>query len=103
ILWLVHSPFARFITHPGVAAVNFAGSILVFYYTPMFGFALDEHLGHEFMNVHFLLTGYLFASVMIGIDPLPRKVLYPMRLVILLATMAFHAFIGVAMTSSESL
>ncbi|WP_432208263.1 cytochrome c oxidase assembly protein [Citricoccus nitrophenolicus] len=103
ILWLVHSPFARFITHPVVAAVNFAGSILVFYYTPIFGFALQEHLGHEFMNVHFLLTGYLFASVMIGIDPLPRKVLYPMRLVILLVTMAFHAFIGVAMTSSESL
>ncbi|MFC4370342.1 cytochrome c oxidase assembly protein [Citricoccus nitrophenolicus] len=103
ILWLVHSPFARFVTNPVVAAVNFAGSILVFYYTPIFGFALQEHLGHEFMNVHFLLTGYLFASVMIGIDPLPRTVLYPMRLVILLATMAFHAFIGVAMTSSESL
>ncbi|MEW1981355.1 cytochrome c oxidase assembly protein [Citricoccus sp. NPDC079358] len=103
ILWLVHSPFARFITNPVVAAVNFAGSILVFYYTPFFGFSLQEHLGHEFMNVHFLLTGYLFASVMIGIDPLPRKALYPMRLVILLATMAFHAFIGVAMTSSESL
>ncbi len=103
ILWLVHSPFAKVITNPIVAAVNFAGSILVFYYTPVFGFALDTHLGHEFMNVHFLLTGYLFASVMIGIDPMPRMVLYPIRLVILLATMAFHAFIGVAMTSSESL
>nr|WP_313817596.1 cytochrome c oxidase assembly protein [Citricoccus sp.] len=103
ILWIVHSPFGRFITNPVVAAVNFAGSILVFYYTPFFGFSLQEHLGHEFMNVHFLLTGYIFASVMIGIDPLPRKALYPIRLVILLATMAFHAFIGVAMTSSESL
>lgn len=103
ILWIVHSWWGRFITHPGVAAVNFAGSILVFYYTPFFGFALNEHLGHEFMNVHFLLTGYIFASVMIGIDPLPRTVPYPMRLVLLLATMAFHAFIGVAMTSSESL
>ncbi|GAA1129298.1 cytochrome c oxidase assembly protein [Citricoccus alkalitolerans] len=103
ILWIVHSPFGRFITNPVVAAVNFAGSILVFYYTPFFGFSLQEHLGHEFMNVHFLLTGYIFASVMIGIDPLPRKALYPLRLVILLATMAFHAFIGVAMTSSESL
>jgi cytochrome c oxidase assembly factor CtaG/putative copper export protein len=103
ILWIVHSPWGRFITHPVVAAVNFAGSILVFYYTPFFGFSLEQHVGHEFMNVHFLLTGYIFASVMIGIDPLPRKAPYPIRLVILLATMAFHAFIGVAMTSSESL
>ncbi|QCU77250.1 copper resistance protein CopD [Citricoccus sp. SGAir0253] len=103
ILWIVHSWWGRFVTHPVVAAVGFAGSILVFYYTPFFGFSLEYHLGHEFMNVHFLLTGYLFATVMIGIDPLPRSVAYPMRLVLLLATMAFHAFIGVAMTSSESL
>ncbi len=103
ILWIVHSWWGRFITHPVVAGMNFAGSILIFYYTDFFGFALREHVGHEFMNVHFLLTGFLFASVMVGIDPLPRRTMYPLRLVLLLATMAFHAFIGVAMTGSESL
>ncbi|MWD30578.1 copper resistance protein CopD, partial [Aquicoccus sp. SCR17] len=103
ILWIVHSPWGRFITNPIVAGVNFAGSILVFYYTDFFRFSLETHVGHEFMNVHFLLTGFLFALVMIGSDPLPRRPPYALRLVLLMATMIFHAFIGVAMTSSTGL
>ncbi|GAB3186702.1 cytochrome c oxidase assembly protein [Nesterenkonia suensis] len=103
ILWLVHSPFSRVVTHPIVAAVNFAGSLVLFYYTPLFGLALEYHLGHELMNVHFLLTGYIFALVMVGHDPLPKRPPHAIRLVILLATMAFHAFIAVALSGAESL
>jgi putative copper resistance protein D len=86
-----------------VAAANFAGSIILFYYTPIFGFALREHVGHELMNVHFLITGYLFVLTMIGQDPVPRRAPYPLRLILLFATMAFHAFFGVALTSSTTL
>ncbi|MDY6054886.1 cytochrome c oxidase assembly protein [Micrococcus sp.] len=100
ILWIVHSWWGAFVTHPIVAGVHFAGAILVFYYTDVFRFALSEHVGHEFMNFHFLLTGFVFALVMVGADPLPRRPPYPLRLVLLLATMVFHAFIGVALTGS---
>lgn len=103
ILWIVHSPWGAFITNPIVAGVNFAGSILVFYYTDFFRFSLETHVGHEFMNVHFLLTGFIFSTVMVGADPLPSRPPYPLRLVLLLATMVFHAFIGVAMTTSTGL
>lgn len=103
MLALLHSGWGRFVTHPIFVGMNFAGSLLLFYYTPIFGFALDAHVGHELMNVHFLITGILFATVMIGIDPLPHRPMYPLRLVLLLATMMFHAFIGVAIMGSESL
>ncbi|MGQ7787641.1 cytochrome c oxidase assembly protein [Nesterenkonia sp. K-15-9-6] len=103
ILWLVHSRFSRVVTHPVVAAANFAGSLVLFYYTPLFGYALEYHVGHELMNVHFLLTGYIFALVMVGHDPLPKRPAHAIRLVMLLATMAFHAFIAVALSGSESL
>lgn len=103
ILWLVHSRWSRFITHPIVAAVNFAGSLLIFYYTPIFGLVLNYHVGHELMIFHFLATGYIFALVLIGQDPLPKRPAHPMRLIILLATMVFHAFLAVSMTSSEQL
>lgn len=103
LLWLLNSWYAKIITHPIFAAINFAGSLVIFYYTPFFGFALGYHFGHELMNVHFLLTGFIFASVMVGIDPLPHRPNYPLRLVLLLATMVFHAFIGVSLTTSESL
>ncbi|GAA3676086.1 cytochrome c oxidase assembly protein [Arthrobacter ginkgonis] len=103
ILALVHSTYSKVITHPLFAAANFAGSIIIFYNTDLFGFALREHAGHELMNLHFLLTGYIFALTMIGADPLPRRAPYPMRLVILLATMSFHAFYGISLMSGESL
>lgn len=103
ILWLVHSRFSRVVTHPLVAAANFAGSILLFYYTPVFGLSLDYHLGHQFMIVHFLLTGYIFALVLIGEDPLPKRPAFAFRLIILLATMVFHAFMAVGLSSQEAL
>ncbi len=103
ILVIVHSRFSALVTHPLFAAANFAGSIVVFYYSPLFGYALREHVGHELMIVHFLLTGYIFVLTMIGTDPIPRRAPFPLRLLLLFATMAFHAFFGVALTGSTSL
>ncbi|MEZ2373381.1 cytochrome c oxidase assembly protein [Arthrobacter sp. RCC_34] len=103
ILAFVHSRFSQVVTHPLFAAANFAGSIVLFYYSDFFGFAMRDHVGHELMNLHFLLTGYIFALTMIGQDPLPRRAPFPMRLLLLLATMAFHAFFGVSIMGGTSL
>ncbi|RJU00922.1 copper resistance protein CopD [Arthrobacter frigidicola] len=103
ILVLIHSRFSQLVTHPLFAAANFAGSIVIFYYSPLFGFALREHVGHELMITHFLITGYIFVLTMVGTDPLPRRAPFPLRLLLLFATMAFHAFFGVALTGSDSL
>jgi len=103
LLVFVHSKFSQLVTHPIFAAGNFAGSIVLFYYSDAFGFAMREHVGHELMNLHFALTGYIFVLSMIGTDPLPRRAPYPMRLVLLLATMGFHAFFGVAIMGGTNL
>lgn len=103
VLVITHSRYATFITNPLVAAAIFAGSIIVFYYTNLFGFALREHVGHELMYLHFLFSGYLFAFTLIGVDPAAKRLSYPMRLLLLLATMAFHAFFGVTLMQSDSL
>ncbi|MUU71756.1 cytochrome c oxidase assembly protein [Pseudarthrobacter sp. GA104] len=103
LLVFVHSKFSQLVTHPLFAAANFAGSIVLFYYSDLFGFAMREHVGHELMTVHFLLTGYIFILSMIGTDPLPLRAPYPMRLVLLLATMGFHAFFGVAIMGGTNL
>ncbi|MEO7070540.1 MAG: cytochrome c oxidase assembly protein, partial [Nostocoides sp.] len=59
--------------------------------------------GHLLMIAHFLLSGYLFAWVLIGIDPGPKKWSPLMLLVILFATVSFHAFFGVILTGSQTL
>ena len=103
LLAIVHSRYGAFFAHPLVAAMNFAGSMLVFYYTDAFYYSLSTHLGHLLMNVHFLLAGYFFVNALIGIDPGPSRPTYPVRLVMLLATMAFHAFFGVSLMSGDTL
>lgn len=103
LLVFVHSKFSQVVTHPLFAAANFAGSIVLFYFSDAFGWAMREHVGHELMNLHFLLTGYIFVLTMIGTDPLPRRAPYPMRLLLLLATMAFHAFFGVSIMGGTGL
>ena len=89
--------------NPVVAAALFFFSLAIFYYSPLFELALRTHTGHVLMMVHFLLTGYLFTWVLIGIDPGPKKWPPLMLLVVLFATMSFHAFFGVVMTGSTTL
>ena len=103
VLWLVHTPYMRFFANPIFASVNFAGSLVVFYYSGVMKYALEWHLGHELMIIHFLGAGYLFAQALIGIDPGVKRPVYPLRLLMLLITMAFHAFFGISIMSSEVL
>ncbi|GAA1442174.1 cytochrome c oxidase assembly protein [Leifsonia poae] len=103
ILLAVHSRFAAVISNPIVAAVLFAGSLWAFYYTPLFRWATTDHIGHEWMIVHFLITGYLFVQSLIGIDPVKYRLAYPFRLILLLGTMAFHAFFGLSIMTTQGL
>ena len=103
ILWAVHTPFAKVITNPFVTAAIFVVSLWVFYYTDLFRWSLTDHLGHEWMVVHFLITGYLFVQSLIGIDPVPYRLPHAGRLVLLLVVMALHAFFGVAIMSQTGL
>lgn len=103
IMLLAHSRYFGIISHPIVAAIIFVGSLWLFYFTPLFSWAMTNHVGHQWMIIHFLLSGYLFVQSLIGIDPAPNRPPYPIRLVVLLATMAMHAFFGLAIISSTGL
>ncbi|WP_431892935.1 cytochrome c oxidase assembly protein [Cellulosimicrobium funkei] len=47
--------------------------------------------------------GYLFFWVVPGIDPGPIRAAYPIRPLILLIAMAFHAFFGVAVKADQQI
>jgi len=103
VLWAVHTPFAWFISHPLFAGLNFALSLVMFYYTPLFRWATEDHLGHQWMLIHFLITGYLFVQSLMGVDPQPHTTGYPVKLMLLIGTMAFHAFFGLGLMNEKSL
>lgn len=101
LLAAVHSPVARVLTHPAFAAVLFVGSFYVLYFTPIFDGALRFHWAHQLMNLHFVLVGYLFFWPLVGVDTAPHRLPHLGRLAVLLATMPFHAFFGIAVMSSS--
>lgn len=103
IMWAVHSPFSRVVTHPFVAAAIFILSLWAFYFTDLVRWSMYEHLGHEWMVTHFLISGYLFVLSLIGADPVPYRLPYAGRLITLIAVMAMHAFFGMAIMMQEGL
>jgi cytochrome c oxidase assembly factor CtaG/putative copper export protein len=103
LLGLVHSRYFAVLGNPVVASVIFFGSLVAFYFSPLFEQALRTHTGHVLMTAHFLLAGYLFVWVLVGIDPGPRRWPPLLRLVVLFATISFHAFFGVALTTGSTL
>jgi putative copper resistance protein D len=97
VLAVVRSRWATIIANPVVAAVIFFASLVGFYWTDAFEWALTTHSGHALMVAHFMLTGYAFVWSLIGTDPGPRKWPAPLRLVVLFGTLAAHAFFGLAL------
>lgn len=102
LMLFVHSRWMQFLGKPAVAGVIFAGSLVVFYFTPAFEYSMQSHEWHIVMIVHFVFSGYLFFWVFVGIDPGPQRPQYPILIIALLATLAFHAFFGVAVMTSQS-
>jgi len=103
LLSVLHSRYSSIIVNPVGALVIFDGSLFLLYFTSLFGTLMNTHAGHLFMNLHFLLAGFLFFHVIIGIDPNPKRPPFLVRIVTLLAAMSIHAFFSVALMSSSTL
>jgi len=100
---LLNSRYMKVLTNPIVALAIFDGSLFLLYMTPLFGGLMQNHAGHLFMNIHFLLAGALFFHVIVGIDPNPQKVPHIVRIIILFAAMSIHAFFSIALLSATTL
>jgi cytochrome c oxidase assembly factor CtaG/putative copper export protein len=102
ILTALHSKLSRFFTHPVVATVMFVASFYALYLGGIFNAAAGNHAAHVLMNAHFLISGYLFYWVVIGIDPTPRP-MHPLgKLGMVFASLPLHAFFGVVLMGSDT-
>ncbi len=102
IVSAMHSRFVRFITHPLVVFVLFVVSFYALYFTSLFELMITSHVGHVLMNLHFLVVGYLYYWVIIGVDPSPRQLQPFVKLALLLGALPFHAFFGLALMNTHS-
>ncbi|WP_330276114.1 cytochrome c oxidase assembly protein [Lentzea sp. NBC_00516] len=102
VIALVHCRVTRIIAHPAVAALTFVGSFYLLYFSELFGAAMRFHWAHQLMNIHFLVTGYVFYWLVIGVDRAPRVLPHLAKLGLLFAVMPFHAFFGVILMNKQT-
>jgi putative copper resistance protein D len=101
LLAALHSPLSRFLTNPVVATVLFVAGFYGLYFGGIFDSAVGSHAGHLAMNVHFLLSGYLFYWVVIGVDPTPRPIPPLAKVAVIFASLPLHAFFGVLLMGTK--
>lgn len=97
LVWFLHSWIARILTNPFYVFFIYVIGLYGLYMTPLFGWLMGSHVGHVAMQLHFVLSGYLFYWVLIGIDPRPRPLPYWGRLLMLLLALSIHGFFAVAL------
>lgn len=102
LLAALHSRVSQFLTNPFVATGLFVVGFYGLYFSGLFDAAAGSHAAHVAMNVHFLLSGYLFYWVVIGVDPTPRPIPHLAKLGMVFASLPLHAFFGVVLMGTQS-
>ncbi|MEO7979341.1 MAG: cytochrome c oxidase assembly protein, partial [Sporichthyaceae bacterium] len=103
VLSLLHSRVAKVLTFPVVAGALFVANPFALYLTGLYEQTLRHPWLHDLNHLHFVVLGCLWFWPILGLDPMPNWVPYPMRLLAVFATMPFHAFLGVAILSQTTL
>lgn len=101
VTWALQWSVLRVIYNPLLVFAVFVGSYYGLYLSGVFGEYMRFHWAHQLMNVHFLIVGYLYYSLIIGVDRPPRPLPHIGKLGYVLAAMPFHAFFGVILMSSD--
>ncbi|MER7982852.1 cytochrome c oxidase assembly protein [Streptomyces sp. NPDC095817] len=91
---LLRSRTSRFLGHPLVALLLTVGSLVLLYFTPLYGVFMTHPTAHFLLHAHFLASGCLFAHVIAGKDPAPQRLEVRARLVCLGFAIAGHAVIS---------
>ena len=102
LLAALHSRVSMVLTNPIVATVIFVSGFYGLYFGGIFDVAVTSHAAHVAMNIHFLVTGYLFYWVVIGVDPTPRPIPPIAKLAVVFASLPLHAFFGVVLMGTKS-
>jgi putative copper resistance protein D len=101
LLSVLHSRVLRVVTFPAIPWLLFVGSPFALYFSGWYAATLSHPALHDLLHLHFVVAGCLFFWPIIGVDPVPGKVSHPFRILMLFATMPFHAFLGVAIMSVD--
>ncbi|MDP2014890.1 MAG: cytochrome c oxidase assembly protein, partial [Actinomycetota bacterium] len=97
----LQSRAAVILTNPLVVLGIYFFGLYGLYLSSAFANLMGTHVGHVAMQTHFVLSGYLFYWILIGVDPRPRFLPYWQRFMILIIASAFHGFFAIIIMMSN--
>jgi putative copper resistance protein D len=103
LLALLHSRLARVLSFAPLTFLLFVISPWALYFSSWYDASLHSEVVHELMHLHLVVVGSLFFWPLVGADPVPGRVAYPFRLMLIVLTLPFHAFLGVTIMSQTQL
>jgi cytochrome c oxidase assembly factor CtaG len=102
LLAVLHSRVAKVLTFPLVAGAIFIANPFVLYFSGLYEATLRHPVLHDLNHLHFVVVGCLWFWPLIGLDPMPHRIPYPLRMLGIFVTLPFHAFLGVAIMSATT-
>jgi cytochrome c oxidase assembly factor CtaG len=103
LLTVLHSRVAKVLSFPPLTFLFFVITPWALYFSGWYPATLHSDYLHEMTHLHMVLVGSLFFWPLMGVDPLPGRIGYPARMLLVVLTLPFHAFMGVTIMGSEDL
>ena len=102
ILPVLHARITRIVAFPVVAWIVFAGVTWVTHFSPLFNAALEDPLIHDLEHALFLLSASLFWWPAAAVDPAPRRMTHPVRLLYVFLQMTQNTFLSVVILNAQT-
>jgi putative copper resistance protein D len=103
LLAVLHARVVRVLSAPPLTFALFVLTPWALYLTSWYDATLHSAYLHEVLHLHFVLVGALFLWPVVGVDPVPGRVGYPFRMLLMVLTLPFHAFLGITLMDQQDL
>src|SRR3954452_21015361 len=103
LLRAIHSRFAQALAFPPVGAALFVAAPFALYFTGWYEATLTNNALHELQHVLFVGVGCMFMWPLIGIDPIPNRAPYLLRILTTFLVLPAHAILGITIMQSTTI
>ncbi|RMB59646.1 cytochrome c oxidase assembly protein [Tessaracoccus antarcticus] len=103
LLVALHSTVAKIALFPPLTTFLMIASPFALYMTGWYNLTLRNNVAHDMLHIYMVVVGCLFFFPLLGVDPVPIRMPYPIRILLFFLTMPFHAFLGVTIMGSTRL
>jgi cytochrome c oxidase assembly factor CtaG len=97
LLRVLRSRPVAVVTHPVVVWCVSGATLVGLYTTSLLRWSNESDLVHVAVHAHVLAAGLLFCWTAVGVDPGPRRLPHPARLLFVLLAVPFHAIVAMPM------